>query len=89
MQRARRNASEWCSGCALNRNGTVGLAEAEKMGENPSGQQVTPQAVAIGETLLQTLLENAREIGSGTPKGLKLLLDLLCMEVQALQSMWA
>ena len=56
--------------------------EAEKMGENPSGQQVTPQAVAIGETLLQTLLENAREIGSGTPKGLKLLLDLLCMEVQ-------
>ena len=56
--------------------------EAEKMGENPSDQQITPQAVAIGETLLQTLLENAREIGSGTPKGLKLLLDLLCMEVQ-------
>ena len=56
--------------------------EAEKMGENPSDQQITPQAVAIGETLLQTLLENAREIGNGTPKGLKLLLDLLCMEVQ-------
>ena len=56
--------------------------EAEKMGENPSDQHITPQAVAIGETLLQTLLENAREIGNGTPKGLKLLLDLLCMEVQ-------
>ncbi len=56
--------------------------EAEKMGENSSDQQITPQAVAIAETLLQTLLENAREIGSGTPKGLKLLLDLLCMEVQ-------
>ena len=56
--------------------------EAEKMGENPSDQQITPQAVAIGETLLQTLLENAREIGNGTPEGLKLLLDLLCMEVQ-------
>ena len=56
--------------------------EAEKMGENPSDQQITPQTVAIGETLLQTLLENAREIGNGTPDGLKLLLDLLCMEVQ-------
>ena len=56
--------------------------EAEKMGKNPSDQQITPQAVAIGETLLQTLLENAREIGNGTPDGLKLLLDLLCMEVQ-------
>ena len=56
--------------------------EAEKMGENPPDQQITPQTVAIAETLLQTLLENAREIGSGTPKGLKLLLDLLCMEVQ-------
>lgn len=56
--------------------------EAEKMGENPSDQQITPQAVAMAETLLQTLLENAREIGNGTPKGLKLLLDLLCMEVQ-------
>lgn len=56
--------------------------EAEKMGKNPSDQQITPQTVAIGETLLQTLLENAREIGNGTPDGLKLLLDLLCMEVQ-------
>ena len=56
--------------------------EAEKMGKNPSDQQITPQAVAIAETLLQTLFENAREIGNGTPKGLKLLLDLLCMEVQ-------
>lgn len=56
--------------------------EAEKMGENPSDQQITPQAVSIAETLLETLLENARDIGSGTPKGLKLLLDLLCMEVQ-------
>jgi glycerol dehydrogenase-like iron-containing ADH family enzyme len=36
----------------------------------------------MGGTLLQTLLDNAREIGSGTPTGLKLLLDLLCMEVQ-------
>ena len=56
--------------------------EAEKMGENPSTQRVTPQAIGIGSTLLQTLLDNAREIGSGTPTGLKLLLDLLCMEVQ-------
>ena len=56
--------------------------EAEKMGENPLGQQITPQAIDIGSTLLQTLLDNAREIGSGTPSGLKLLLDLLCMEVQ-------
>ena len=56
--------------------------EAEKMGQNPSDQQITPQAVAIAETLLRTLLENAREIGDGTPEGLKLLLDLLCMEVQ-------
>ena len=56
--------------------------EAEKMGANPSTQRVTPQAIDIGGTLLQTLLDNAREIGSGTPTGLKLLLDLLCMEVQ-------
>ena len=56
--------------------------EAEKMGENPSEQQITPQIVDIGATLLQTLLDNAREIGRGTPTGLKLLLDLLCMEVQ-------
>ena len=56
--------------------------EAEKMGTNPPDQRLTPQTVNIGETLLQTLLENAREIGSGTPNGLKLLLDLLCMEVQ-------
>ena len=56
--------------------------EAEKMGTNPSNQQLTPQAVGIATTLLQTLLDNAREIGRGTPTGLKLLLDLLCMEVQ-------
>jgi glycerol-1-phosphate dehydrogenase [NAD(P)+] len=56
--------------------------EAEKMGENPSGQRVTPQTADMGSTLLQTLLDNAREIGRGTPTGLKLLLDLLCMEVQ-------
>ena len=56
--------------------------EAEKMGENPPDQQVTPQTVNIGSTLLQTLLDNAREIGRGTPTGMKLLLDLLCMEVQ-------
>ena len=56
--------------------------EAEKMGANPSTQRVTPQAINLGGTLLQTLLDNAREIGSGTPTGLKLLLDLLCMEVQ-------
>ena len=56
--------------------------EAEKMGANPSNQQLTPQAIGIASTLLQTLLDNAREIGSGTPTGLKLLLDLLCMEVQ-------
>ena len=56
--------------------------EAEKMGENPPHQQITPQIIDIGATLLQTLLDNAREIGRGTPAGLKLLLDLLCMEVQ-------
>ena len=56
--------------------------EAEKMGANPSNQQLTPQAIDIASTLLQTLLDNAREIGRGTPTGLKLLLDLLCMEVQ-------
>ncbi len=56
--------------------------EAEKMGENPPSQQITPQIIDIGATLLQTLLDNAREIGRGTPTGLKLLLDLLCMEVQ-------
>ena len=56
--------------------------EAEKMDKNPPDQQLTPQAVNIAETLLQTLLENASEIGSGTRTGLKLLLDLLCMEVQ-------
>ena len=56
--------------------------EAERMGANPSTQRVTPQAIDMGGTLLQTLLDNAREIGSGTPTGLKLLLDLLCMEVQ-------
>ena len=56
--------------------------EAEKMGENPPGQQITPQTIDIGSTLLQTLFDNAREIGQGTPTGLKLLLDLLCMEVQ-------
>ncbi len=56
--------------------------KAEEMGANPSGQQITPQTIAIGQTILQTLLENATEIGSGTPTGLKILLDLLCMEVQ-------
>lgn len=56
--------------------------EAEKMGENPRSQQIAPQIIDIGATLLQTLLDNAREIGRGTPTGLKLLLDLLCMEVQ-------
>ena len=56
--------------------------EAEKMGENPPSQQITPQVIDIGTALLQTLLDNAREIGRGTPTGLKLLLDLLCMEVQ-------
>lgn len=56
--------------------------EAEKMGENRPGQQITPQTIDVGATLLQTLLDNAREIGRGTPTGLKLLLDLLCMEVQ-------
>jgi glycerol-1-phosphate dehydrogenase [NAD(P)+] len=56
--------------------------EAEKMDENPPVQQITPQTIDIGSTLLQTLLDNAREIGRGTPTGLKLLLDLLCMEVQ-------
>ena len=56
--------------------------EAEKMGENPPEQQITPQIIDMGSTLLQTLLDNAREIGRGTPTGLKLLLDLLCMEVQ-------
>lgn len=56
--------------------------EAEKMGENPLEQQLTPQIIDIGSALLQTLLDNAREIGRGTPTGLKLLLDLLCMEVQ-------
>ncbi len=56
--------------------------KAEEMGANPPGQQVTPQTIAIGQTLLQTLLENADEIGNGTPTGLKILLDLLCMEVQ-------
>ncbi len=56
--------------------------EAEKMGANPPSQQITPQIIDIGATLLQTLLDNVREIGRGTPTGLKLLLDLLCMEVQ-------
>ncbi len=56
--------------------------EAEKMGKNPPCQQVTPQAIDMGATLLQTLLDNVREIGRGTPIGLELLLDLLCMEVQ-------
>lgn len=56
--------------------------EAEKMGVNPSNQRLTPHAVDMASTLLQTLLDNAREIGRGTPTGLKLLLDLLCMEVQ-------
>ena len=56
--------------------------EAEKMGQNPPGQQITPQVIDIASTLLQTLFENAREIGRGTPAGLTLLLDLLCMEVQ-------
>lgn len=56
--------------------------EAQKMGANPPDQQLTPQTINIAETLLQTLLENAREIGSGTPDGLKLLFDLLSMEVQ-------
>ena len=56
--------------------------EAEKMGMNPTDHQLTPQAADIAGALLQTLLENARDIGRGTPTGLKLLLDLLCMEVQ-------
>ena len=56
--------------------------EAEKLGANPANERVTPQAVDIGDALLQTLLANARDIGRGTPEGLTLLLDLLCMEVQ-------
>lgn len=56
--------------------------EAEKVNANPSHERQTPQAVDIGGALLQTLLDTARDIGSGTPEGLTLLLDLLCMEVQ-------
>lgn len=56
--------------------------EAEKLGENPANERVTPQAVDIGGALLQTLLDNARDIGRGTPDGLTLLLELLCLEVQ-------
>ena len=56
--------------------------EAEKMGENPPEHQMTAQTLDIGTTLLQTLLDNARDIGRGTRTGMKLLLDLLCMEVQ-------
>ncbi len=56
--------------------------EAEKMGENPPEARLTPQGVNVANVLLQTLLDNAREIGRGTPNGLGLLLDLLCLEVQ-------
>lgn len=56
--------------------------EAERRGENPPDMQVTPHVLAVGNTLLQALLDNAREIGQGTPAGMAILLDLLCMEVQ-------
>ncbi len=56
--------------------------EAEKLGENRADERVTRQAVDIGDALLQTLLDNARDIGSGTPEGLTCLFELLCMEVQ-------
>ena len=56
--------------------------EAERLGKNPPDHHVTPQAIEIGKAILQTLLDNAREIGKGTPEGLTILLELLCMEVQ-------
>ena len=56
--------------------------EAERLGENPPARQVTPHVITVGNTLLQTLLANAREIGQGTLAGMTILLDLLCMEVQ-------
>lgn len=57
-------------------------AEAERLGENPPDRQVTPHVMSVGNTLLQALLANAREIGQGTLAGMTILLDLLCMEVQ-------
>lgn len=59
--------------------------EAEHLGENPPDRQITPHVLTVGNTLLQALLDNAREtreIGKGTPAGMTILLDLLCMEVQ-------
>ncbi len=56
--------------------------EAEKQNLNAPTERIKPQTVEIGRTLLQTLLDNAREIGKGTSEGLTLLLDLLCLEVQ-------
>lgn len=56
--------------------------EAERLGKNPANQRVSPHIIGLGKAILQALLDNAREIGRGTPKGLTVLLDLLCLEVQ-------
>ncbi len=56
--------------------------ESEKLNLNAPTERITPQTFEIGGALLQTLLDNVREIGAGTAEGLSLLLDLLCLEVQ-------
>ena len=56
--------------------------EAERLCKNPANQRVSPHIIGLGKAILQALLDNAREIGRGTPKGLTVLLDLLCLAVQ-------
>ena len=59
--------------------------EAEKMDKNLPDQQLTPQAVNIAKNASANAFGKCeRNRQPAPPTGLKLLLDLLCMEVQLL-----
>lgn len=55
---------------------------AQDTGKNPSNQMIESHAVEIGNAILKNLIKNAKEIGNGTAAGMKVLFDLLCLEVQ-------
>ena len=55
---------------------------AQNKGKNLPNQMIEPHVVEIGNAILGTLIKNAKEIGSGTANGMKVLFDLLCLEVQ-------
>jgi len=55
---------------------------AQDTGKNLPNQMIEPHVVEIGNAILRNLIKNAKEIGNGTTTGMKVLFDLLCLEVQ-------